>query len=135
MSAADKRMSKRGFTLIEALVSLVFVAIVSVAVMRAIVSTREAAGEAARRTDAEILMRSLLAQVFAADRVPFGTLRGQTLSYRWAIASAPGYIPVPGEPKDSKWRPERVKVEVGWGANSHIAAETVRLVRAPRATP
>jgi prepilin-type N-terminal cleavage/methylation domain-containing protein len=130
MSTADKRMRKRGFTLIEALVSLVFVAVVSVAVMRAIVSTREAAGEAARRTEAEILMRSLLSQVFAADRAPFGTLRGQTRSFRWAIASTPGSIPIPGDPKDSRWRPERVKVEVGWGDNSRIAAETVRLVRA-----
>lgn len=129
MNTADKRRRKRGFTLIEALVSLVFVAVVSVAVMRAIVSTREAAGEAARRTEAEILMRGLLAQVFTADRAPFGVLRGQTGSYRWAIAGAPGGVPIPGDPKDAKWRPERVKVEVGWGAQSYIAAETVRLVR------
>jgi prepilin-type N-terminal cleavage/methylation domain-containing protein len=135
MNAARKRTHRRGFTLIEALVSLVFVAIVSVALMRALVSTREAANETARRTDAEILMRALLAQVFAADRVPFGTLRGETRSYRWAIASMPASVPIPGDPPDSRWRPERVKVEVGWGANSHIAAETVRLVHATRATP
>ncbi len=126
---AAKRKHKRGFTLIEALVSLVFVGIVSVAIMRAIVSTREAAGEAARRTGGEILMRSLMAQVFTAERAPFGTLRGETQSYRWAIGSFPAGIPIPGEPQNSKWQPERIKVEVGWGANGRMAAETVRLVR------
>lgn len=130
MSAADKRKRRRGFTLIEALVSLVFVSIVSVAVMRAIVSTREAAFDAAQRTEAEILLRTLLAQVIAADRLPIGLLRGETGTYRWAIASVPGNIPIPGDPQELQWRPERVKVEVGWGAQSRIAAETVHLVRA-----
>jgi prepilin-type N-terminal cleavage/methylation domain-containing protein len=126
---AAKRRHKRGFTLIEALVSLVFVGIVSVAIMRAIVSNREAAGEAARRTGAEILMRSLMAQVFTAERAPFGALRGEAQSYRWAISSFPAGISIHGEPQNSKWLPERIKVEVGWGANGRMAAETVRLVR------
>jgi prepilin-type N-terminal cleavage/methylation domain-containing protein len=132
MNVVRRPISARGFTLLEVLVSLAFVAIVSVALVRATVSSQQAAQEAERQAGAQIVLRSLLAQVVAAERVPFGVTRGATGSYRWTIAGTPTDAAGLPQRMGVEWTPERVAIEVNWGANGRLALDTLRLVRLPR---
>jgi type II secretion system protein I len=84
---------RRGFTLIEVLVTLVFLAIVLPALMRGIGMTTQTADRAKKRTNATVLGQSKLAELAvsvstgqAQNGSSSGNFDGQWSAYRWEAA-------------------------------------------------
>lgn len=81
------RSKARGFTFIEVLATLTFIAIVLPAVLRGVSLATNFASASSREAEAVMLANSLLAELVASEEMDFTILAGESISgkneYRW----------------------------------------------------
>lgn len=91
---ASPRRARRGMSLLEALATLVLVAVLVPAAMQAVTISLRAAQQARQDQEASLLAESRLNEVLAArDATEFtgsGSFAPEFPEYRWELQSAPG---------------------------------------------
>ena len=120
-----------GFTLLEALVSLAVILAFAVVLGPHLSQARRIMAEADGRVAAQVLLRSLLDAPFDRSGAPNMSRDGETAGLRWRVASEPVVAAATRAAKRQNWQAYRVMASVAWGADQVIAAETIRLRRAP----
>src|SRR5262245_12717612 len=129
-AARHRQGAQQGFTLIEALVAIVVLALS----LSALLSTHNTALRGATAVDehlqARLLAQSLLAQ-WSQSRRPQAPSKGQNGRFGWAASSAP-FAGTGAPPQQSgDWALHQVTVTVTWAANRQIRLSTLRLLRVP----
>jgi prepilin-type N-terminal cleavage/methylation domain-containing protein len=121
----DKRA---GFTLIEALVAmallLAFVAVLGPYLFHA----RRIMNNAERRTEAQILLRTLVNAPFDRSNLANAARSGEFNGLQWRIAATPMELDAAPSAKRS-WTAYRIAASVSFGAGQVVAAETVELAK------
>lgn len=125
------RSGQAGFTLLEALVSLAVILAFSVVLGPHLSQARRIMADADGRVAAQVLLRSLLDAPFDRSGAAAMSRDGETAGLRWRVASEPVPPAGPQAADRSNWRAYRVMASVAWGSDQVIAAETIRLRRAP----
>lgn len=123
--------AQAGFSLLEALVSLALVLTFAGALGPHLFQARRIMADADGRVAAQVLLRSLLNGPL--DRSGGGNVSrvGETAGLRWRVVSEPIAIAAPRDSERPNWQAHRVMASVVFGSDQVIAAETVRLRRAP----
>lgn len=125
-----------GFSLLEALVSLAVVLAFAGVLGPHLAQARRIMADADGRVAAQVLLRSLLDAPFDRSAQANLSRDGETAGLRWRVASepiatTPGITAAPRAADRPSWQAVRVMASVTWGADQVIAAETIRLRRAP----
>lgn len=115
-----------GFTLLEALVSLAVVLAFAGVLGPHLSQSRRIMANADGRVAAQVLLRSLLDAPFDRSTTADVARNGETSGLRWRVSSEPI-----AAIDRSTWQAYRVMASVTWGADQTIAAETIRLRKAP----
>jgi general secretion pathway protein I len=121
-----------GFTIIEALIALVVVA-VSIVAIGSVMSTN-ARGVRALESHVALLQS---AQTVFVTAIPLrkelapGTLSGQLRDFRWQVDIGPVGSDWVVEGADVAWIPELVKIRVRSPSGATVDLETVRLMHRP----
>ena len=121
-----------GFTIIEALIALVVVA-VSIVAIGSVMSTN-ARGVRALESHVALLQS---AQTVFVTAIPLrkelapGTLSGQLRDFRWQVDIGPVGSDWVVEGADVAWIPELVKIRVRSPSGATVELETVRLMHRP----
>jgi Tfp pilus assembly protein PilV len=115
-----------GFTLLEALVSLAVVLAFAGVLGPHLSQSRRIMADADGRVAAQVLLRSLLDGPFNRSSQADVARNGVTAGLRWRVSSEPI-----AASERSTWQAHRVMASVTWGADQTIAAETIRLRKAP----
>jgi prepilin-type N-terminal cleavage/methylation domain-containing protein len=120
-----------GFTLLEALVALAVILAFAVVLGPHLSQARRIMADADGRVAAQVLLRSLLDAPFDRSGVANLSRDGETAGLRWRVASEPMAAAAPRASDRANWQAYRVMASVAWGSDQVIAAETIRLRRAP----
>jgi prepilin-type N-terminal cleavage/methylation domain-containing protein len=120
-----------GFTLLEALVALAVILAFAVVLGPHLSQARRIMADADGRVAAQVLLRSLLDAPFDRSGVANMSRDGETAGLRWRVASEPVAAAAPRAADRANWLAYRVMASVAWGSDQVIAAETIRLRRAP----
>jgi len=120
-----------GFTLLEALVALAVILAFAVVLGPHLSQARRIMANADGRVAAQVLLRSLLDAPFDRSGVANMSRDGETAGLRWRVASEPVAAAAPRAADRQNWQAYRVMASVAWGSDQVIAAETIRLRRAP----
>ena len=120
-----------GFTLLEALVALAVILAFAVVLGPHLSQARRIMADADGRVAAQVLLRSLLDAPFDRSGVANMSRNGETAGLRWRVASEPVAAAAPRAADRENWQAYRVMASVAWGSDQVIAAETIRLRRAP----
>ena len=120
-----------GFTLLEALVALAVILAFAVVLGPHLSQARRIMANADGRVAAQVLLRSLLDAPFDRSGVANMSRDGETAGLRWRVASEPVAAAAPRAAERQNWQAYRVMASVAWGSDQVIAAETIRLRRAP----
>ena len=120
-----------GFTLLEALVALAVILAFAVVLGPHLSQARRIMADADGRVAAQVLLRSLLDAPFDRSGVAKMSRDGETAGLRWRVASEPVAAAAPRAADRPNWQAHRVTASVVWGSDQVIAAETIRLRRAP----
>jgi general secretion pathway protein I len=121
-----------GFTIIEALIALVVVA-VSIVAIGSVMSTN-ARGVRALENHVALLQSAQTVFVTAIPprkELAPGTLSGQLRDFRWQVDIGPVGSDWVVEGADVAWIPELVKIRVRSPSGATVELETVRLMRRP----
>lgn len=120
-----------GFTLIEALVAIVVLALSLSALLSAHNTALRGATAIDEHLQARLLAQSLLAQ-WSQTRQPQAPSKGQSGRFGWAVSIAPfAGTGAPPPQESGHWSLHDVTVTVTWAPNRHISLSTLRLLRAP----
>jgi type II secretory pathway pseudopilin PulG len=120
-----------GFSLLEALVALAVILAFAVVLGPHLSQARRIVADADSRVAAQILLRSLLDAPFDRSGPANVSRDGETGGLRWRVASEPVAAAAPRAADRPNWQAYRVMASVVWGTDQVIAAETIRLRRAP----
>ena len=120
-----------GFTLLEALVALAVILAFAVVLGPHLSQARRIMANADGRVAAQVLLRSLLDAPFDRSGVANMSRDGEKAGLRWRVASEPVAAAAPRAADRQNWQAYRVMASVAWGSDQVIAAETIRLRRAP----
>ena len=120
-----------GFTLLEALVALAVILAFAVVLGPHLSQARRIMADADGRVAAQVLLRSLLDAPFDRSGAANMSRDGETAGLRWRVASEPVAAAAPRAADRQNWQAYRVMASVAWGSDQVIAAETIRLRRAP----
>ena len=120
-----------GFTLLEALVALAVILAFAVVLGPHLSQARRIMANADGRVAAQVLLRSLLDAPFDRSGAANLSRDGETAGLRWRVASEPVAAAAPRAADRQNWQAYRVMASVAWGSDQVIAAETIRLRRAP----
>ena len=120
-----------GFTLLEALVALAVILAFAVVLGPHLSQARRIMADADGRVAAQVLLRSLLDAPFDRSGVANMSRDGETAGLRWRVASEPVAAAARRASDRANWQAYRVMASVAWGSDQVIAAETIRLRRAP----
>ncbi|HEY6256117.1 MAG TPA: type II secretion system protein [Xanthobacteraceae bacterium] len=136
-----RRHSRRGFTLLEALVALTVVLAFAAALGPVLFQARRIMASADDRVAAQILLRALLADPVDPASLSSLSREGESAGLRWRVTAEPATIEAmfprtasapraatagPAQPLPS-WVAYRVVARVSWAAGQFVSAETVRL--------
>jgi general secretion pathway protein I len=121
-----------GFTIIEALIALVVVA-VSIVAIGSVMSTN---ARGVRALESHVALLQSAQTVFTTSIPPRqelapGTLSGQLRDYRWQVDIGPVGSDWVVEGADVAWIPELVKIRVRSPSGATFDLETVRLMHRP----
>jgi general secretion pathway protein I len=121
-----------GFTIIEALIALVVVA-VSIVAIGSVMSTN---ARGVRALESHVALLQSAQTVFTTSIPPRkelapGTLSGQLRDYRWQVDIGPVGSDWVVEGADVAWIPELVKIRVRSPSGATVDLETVRLMHRP----
>jgi general secretion pathway protein I len=121
-----------GFTIIEALIALVVVA-VSIVAIGSVMSTN---ARGVRALESHVALLQSAQTVFVTAIPPRkelapGTLSGQLRDFRWQIDIGPVGSDWVVEGADVAWIPELVKIRVRSPSGATVDLETVRLMHRP----
>jgi len=121
-----------GFTIIEALIALVVVA-VSIVAIGSVMSTN---ARGVRALESHVALLQSAQTVFVTAIPPRkelapGTLSGQLRDFRWQVDIGPVGSDWVVEGADVAWIPELVKVRVRSPSGATVDLETVRLMHRP----
>jgi prepilin-type N-terminal cleavage/methylation domain-containing protein len=121
--------AERGFTLIEALVAIVILALALSALFSAHDTGLRGATTVDAHLQARLLAQSLLAQ-WSQYRVLQGPSQGRSGRFAWTVAVAPfgGVGPRQGA---GDWTLHELTVTVAWPGGHQVKLNTLRLLRAP----
>lgn len=120
-----------GFTLIEALIAFVVLALVTVTLQRGVIEARGGLMRAASRVGSESVLRTLMTGPLGPDVLAAGRLSGVLAGYAWtmtvkpldlALSSAESAAPTAG------WAPVRLKIEVD-EKKGRRSVEVIRLAK------
>ena len=120
-----------GFTLLEALVALAVILAFAVVLGPHLSQARRIMADADGRVAAQVLLRSLLDAPFDRSGGANMSRDGETAGLRWRVASEPVAAAAPRAADRANWQAYRVMASVAWGSDQVVAAETIRLRRAP----
>lgn len=127
--------ARRGFSLLEALVSLTVVLAFATALAPVLSQARRIVAGADDRVAAQILLRALLADPIDPAGLNGLVREGESEGLRWSVTAEPTAIaatfprgprPAATDPAPS-WAAYRVIGRVEWGQSQSVSAETVRL--------
>jgi Tfp pilus assembly protein PilV len=126
-SRSDRKASRSGFMLIEALVALAVVLAFTVALAPVLFHAKRIMSDAGNRVAAQNLLRSLLD--VPLDRATFmkNAKEGETAGLRWRIAAVPLRVDAVNDQPSINLAAYKVVATVSWGKEQTITAETVRL--------
>lgn len=116
-----------GFTLIEALVAFVVLALFMVVVQRGAVGAVDGSGRAEARLEAVRIAQTLI----DSPTLDLGGTGGRLAGHDWTVRYERLDIPAgaPGSAGGSTFQPMRMIVEVDAGRGAPVLVETVRLIR------
>jgi type II secretory pathway component PulJ len=120
-----------GFTLLEALVSLALILAFAGVLGPHLSQARRIMADADGRIAAQVLLRSLLDAPFDRSGAANMSRDGETAGLRWRVVSEPVAAAAQRAGDRPNWQAYRVMASVVWGSDRVIAAETIRLRRAP----
>jgi prepilin-type N-terminal cleavage/methylation domain-containing protein len=128
----DRSGSKRGFTLLEALVATAVVAFLLLPVLQSIVTSKSVSKAASRQLSAHLVLDRLLASVPPASGIAIGKRSGADGGFAWTIDTSPlsAVAPPAGPDTGPAFVPYRVRLSLT-GGGAPIALETIRLGPAP----
>lgn len=122
------KRGSRGFTLIEALVAIVVLALSLSALMSAHNTALRGATAVDEHLQARLLAQSQLAQ-WSQSRLPLAPSQGRSGRFGWTVSVAPftgAGAPPPQASGD--WTLHEVSVTVTWAPNRQIRLSTLRLL-------
>ena len=126
-----RRGAQQGFTLIEALVAIVVLALSLSALLSAHNAALRGASAIDEHLQARLLAQSLLAQ-WTVSRAPQAPSRGQSGRFAWAVSIVPfagdGGVP---QSQPGGWKLHQLTVTVAWPPNRRLELTTLRLLGAP----
>lgn len=133
MTAAPRSAATAGFTLIEALVAFIVLAVLMVAVQRTVIASVDSSQRADLRVRAELVARKLITGPLAAGPGAMARQSGRMDGMDWSLQLTPATLSLPSAPPDqlgSVWTPVRLTVQVsdGMGRSGPLTAETIRLI-------
>jgi prepilin-type N-terminal cleavage/methylation domain-containing protein len=126
-----KGHAPRGFTLIEALVAIVVLALSLTTLLSAYRSGLQGAGAVDDHLRARLLAQSVLAEWTQYRAVQPGRFQGRVDGFTWTVSIAPfhaagGTRQQPSEP----WKLHTLTVAVSWSHGRRIEIDTLRLLQA-----
>ncbi len=142
MSWQLRRRSRRGFSLLEALVALTVVLAFAAALGPVLLQARRIVAGADDRVAAQILLRALLADPVDAASLSTLMREGETEGLQWRVHAEPTTIAAMFPPEAARapkpdptqerpnWAAYRVVAQVFFGQGQSVSAETVRLGKA-----
>ena len=127
---AGRFRGRDGFTLIEALVAFVILALITIAVQQAVSTAIAGISRAGDRVDQEAVARTLLTSPLTAGDISAGRSTGTLNGLTWSRTLSPLGQATAGS-TGSGWVAMRMTVAVGSATRpGTVSVETVRLVRA-----
>jgi prepilin-type N-terminal cleavage/methylation domain-containing protein len=121
--------SRRGFSLIEALVALALVLTFAAVLGPYLFQARRIVAQSERRVAAHVLLRSLLDAPFDRGSLDNVARSGEANGLRWRLMSEP--IVLDASVERAAWPAYRIVASVSWAPGQIVNAETIRLGRAP----
>jgi general secretion pathway protein I len=129
MRRRRRRGGARGFTLIEALVAIVILALALSVLLSAHSGGLRGAAALDEHLQARLLAQSLLAE-WSRHRVPRPPSQGQSGRFTWAVSVAPYAGPGgPPQAESAPWMLHQLTVTVAWPPGRRVELATLRLLR------
>ena len=131
-SLASRCKDRDGFTMIEVLVAFVVLAIGTLAIQRAIVTSATGTARVEARLGAELVARTLMTAPLGAGDSVLQPRSGTMNGYRWTLRFSDVELPFAAvnarDGKRARWVPFRMLVSVSGPHGVDLTIETLRLV-------
>jgi general secretion pathway protein I len=135
-SFPERGWSKRGFTLLEALVALGLIVAFAATLVPYLFQARRIMTDADGRVAAQALLRTLIEGPLDRRSAARASRDGETAGLRWSLRTEPidadpAPVEAPGRmAPEVDWSPFRVVATVWWAPGHALQIETVRLFKA-----
>jgi general secretion pathway protein I len=125
-----RRRASSGFTLLEALVAIVVLALSLSALMPSHNAGLRSIAGVDDHLRARLLAQSVLAEWSHGRDLKPGTIEGHYGKFLWTLSVAPMDEPPPPDAPERVWALYELVLRVSWARNGHIELHTARIGRA-----
>ncbi len=119
--------TQRGFTLLEALVTLAIVLMIAAALGPFLFEARQITRDAEQRVAAQNLLRGLLENPLRRPNLENPLQEGETAGLQWRLVAEPMVIDSRPTTEPPRWVAFRIVASVSWAPGRFATGETVRL--------
>ena len=125
---SDRRRSSAGFTLLEALIAVVVLALMLGALLPSFGAGVRHAASLDDALRARLLAQSILSEATQGRRLPDGVTRGSFDIFAWDLTVAPLRTESIGDLGHEQWGLRRLDVRVSWPPRHQVVLTTARVM-------